>query len=119
MIFSSHYYISSLDDLLGKTVPKSVEVEENNSDEAEEEDEENESKEEDETKEEDQEETKEIESSFNPKLLEKKKKEYEEKLSLFEKHKKDLSKRIPIASIERCCKLSNENRNMVFFISNQ
>ena len=109
----------TLDDLLGKTVPKSVEVEENNSDEAEEEDEENESKEEDETKEEDQEETKEIESSFNPKLLEKKKKEYEEKLSLFEKHKKDLSKRIPIASIERCCKLSNENRNMVFFISNQ
>eukprot|EP00826_Nyctotherus_ovalis_P062572 TRINITY_DN9079_c0_g2_i1.p1 TRINITY_DN9079_c0_g2~~TRINITY_DN9079_c0_g2_i1.p1 ORF type:complete len:746 (-),score=181.84 TRINITY_DN9079_c0_g2_i1:8-2245(-) len=43
----------------------------------------------------------------------KKKAEYEEKLKRFEKRKKELAARISLESIDKCCKLVDENKIMV------
>jgi len=68
--------------------------------------------------EENQEEIKEIKESEGMNLLEiisKKEAEYNEKLSEFEKHKSQLTNRIPIQDIEKCCELVKVSRTMVFY----
>jgi len=47
------------------------------------------------------------------KLLAKKQNEYKERTERFEKKKSELALKIPLASIDRCCKLASETRTMV------
>ena len=52
------------------------------------------------------------EEILHNKLL-KKKEEYKEKLENFERKKKELAKKIPMESIEKCCKLVDDTKTMV------
>eukprot|EP00826_Nyctotherus_ovalis_P022917 TRINITY_DN17675_c0_g1_i2.p1 TRINITY_DN17675_c0_g1~~TRINITY_DN17675_c0_g1_i2.p1 ORF type:complete len:568 (-),score=127.98 TRINITY_DN17675_c0_g1_i2:234-1937(-) len=59
-----------------------------------------------------------IEASASPlertiKLLKKKQEEHKERLERFNKKKKELASKVPLSSIEKCCKLACETREMV------